>query len=208
MTPMAGAVIRPLILASQSQGRQMLMREAGLSFECVSAVIDEEAVRSGMEAEGAKPRDIADALAQAKALKVSRKFPDAMVIGSDQILVMPDGDLMRKAGSRDEAEIQIAKLAGRTHRLISAAVICEEGKAVWRIVDGAKLTMKPLEASTITAYVKKYWEDIRHCVGCYRAEAEGAALFDNIEGEQSTIVGMPMRPLLDYLTIRGYERAL
>ena len=153
------------------------------------------------------PRDIADALAETKALKISRKFPQALVIGSDQLLASPDGDLLSKAQNPEEAEIQIARLAGRTHKLISAAVICESGKPVWRIVDSARLTMRSMTAQQVIDYVAAHWEHIRHCVGCYRIEAEGADLFEKIEGEQSTIIGMPMPPLLDYLTLRGYERA-
>jgi len=202
MTP----VIKPLILASKSAGRQEMLRQAGLIFETQPARIDEESVREGMEAEGAKPRDIADSLAEAKALKISRKIPAALVIGSDQILVGPDGELVSKADNPEEAEVTLAKLAGRTHRLISAAVIGEGGKAVWRIVDSAKLTMKPMAAQDIISYVDRHWDNIRHCVGCYRIEAEGARLFEKVEGNHNTIVGMPLDQILDYLTLRGYER--
>ena len=202
MTP----IIKPLILASKSAGRQEMLRASGLVFETVAARIDEEAIREGMQAEGAKPRDIADSLAEAKALKISRKFPGALVIGSDQLLVGPDGELFSKAESPEDAEITLAKLAGRTHRLISAAVICEGGKPVWRIVDSAKLTMKAATAQNIITYVEKYWEHIQYCVGCYRIEAEGAELFEKVEGNHNTIIGMPLEPMLDYLTLRGYER--
>ncbi len=203
MTP----VIKPIILASQSAGRRELLAKAGLTFTAVAAHIDEEAIRDGLAARRAKARDIADALAEAKALKISRKNPGALVIGSDQLLIAPDGDIFSKAASKEEAEIQIARLAGRVHKLVSAVVVCEGGKAVWRIVDQARLTMRAMTAEEIIGYVASHWDKIRHCAGCYRIEAEGAALFEKIEGAKNTIVGMPMEPLLEYLTLRGYERA-
>ena len=195
--------VKPLILASQSAGRQELLRAAGITFESVPAYIDELSVKEGLLAEGAKPRDIADTLAEAKALKISRKYPGALVLGSDQVLAAPDGSLMSKAETPEQAEVHIAKLSGRKHRLISAAVICEAGKPVWRIVDTAALTMKALSADEIIAYVSAHWDNIRHCTGCYRIEAEGRALFEDIAGDESTIVGMPISPLLAYLEMRG-----
>lgn len=204
MTPL----IKPLILASSSAGRQEMLRAEGLAFEAIPARVDEESLREALLAESARPRDIADCLAEAKSLKISRKFPKAMVIGSDQILVTENGELLNKADTPEQAEVTIAKLAGKSHRLISAIVVCEEGKPVWRIIDSAKLMMKPMAAQEVIAYVARHWDVIRYCAGCYRFEAEGANLFTNVEGRPSTIIGMPIEPLLDYLTLRGYERQL
>jgi septum formation protein len=204
MTPL----IKPLILASSSAGRQEMLEKAGLAFEAIAARIDEDTLREALVADSAKPRDIADCLAEAKALKISRKFPKAMVIGSDQILVTENGELLNKADTPEQAEVTIAKLAGKSHRLISAIVVCEEGKPVWRIIDSARLMMKPMAAQEVIAYVARHWDVIRYCVGCYRIEAEGADLFSDVEGRPSTIIGMPIEPLLDYLTLRGYERQI
>lgn len=192
-----------LILASQSAGRLAMLRGAGVAVEAQPAMVDEDSIKAALGAEGAKPRDIADALAEAKARKVSRKFPADLVLGCDQILVTADGVLLDKADSPETARTQLAMLSGKTHRLISAAVICEGGEPVWRIADTAQMAMRTLSAPFIDDYVARYWEHIRHSVGCYRIEAEGAQLFATASGSQFTIIGLPLLPLLDYLRTRG-----
>lgn len=192
-----------LILASQSAGRAAMLDAAGVTFESCSPLVDEASIKQAMAAEGAKPRDIADALAEAKARKLSAKFPAALVLGCDQLLVTADGQCLNKPESQGEAREQLALLSGRSHRLISAAVICEAGKPVWRTVDSAQMTMRSLSAAFIDDYVARYWDQIRHSVGCYRIEAEGAQLFASISGSQFTIIGLPLLPVLDYLRIRG-----
>ena len=191
-----------LILASQSAGRLAMLRAAGVAVEAQSPGVDEDSIKAALIAEGAKARDIADALAEAKAIKVSRKFPTGMVLGCDQILVSADGQLLDKPESPDDAKAHLKQLSGKTHRLISAAVICEGGAPVWRIVDTAQMTMRPLSEQYIADYVAQYWDHIRHCVGCYRIEAEGAQLFSSISGSQFTIIGLPLLPVLDYLRVR------
>ena len=192
-----------LILASQSAGRLAMLQAAGVDVEAVASAVDEDSIKLAMIAEGAKPRDIADALAEAKAIKVSRKFPEKLVIGCDQILVTDEGVFLRKPRDANDAKAQLALLSGNTHRLVSAAVICEGGKPVWRIVDTAQMTMRELGDEFITQYVEAYWEHIRHSVGCYRIEAEGAQLFSSVSGSQFTIIGLPLLPVLDYLRVRG-----
>ena len=191
-----------LILASQSAGRLAMLRAAGVAVEAQSPGVDEDSIKAALIAEGAKARDIADALAEAKAIKVSRKFPTGMVLGCDQILVSADGQLLDKPESPEAAMAQLKALSGNSHRLISAAVICEGGAPVWRIVDTAQMTMRTLSEQYIADYVAQYWDDIRHCVGCYRIEAEGAQLFSSISGSQFTIIGLPLLPVLDYLRVR------
>jgi septum formation protein len=180
-----------------------MLRAAGVDVMSVAPAVDEEAIKAGLAAAGAKARDIADALAEAKAVKISRKNPGDLVIGCDQILVTADGQLLDKPDSSDEAKAQLRMLSGKVHRLISAAVICEGGAPVWRIVDTAQMTMRPLSDGFINGYVTRHWDHIRHCVGCYRIEAEGAQLFASISGSQFTVIGMPLLPVLDYLRLKG-----
>ena len=192
-----------MILASGSAGRLAMLRAAGVEVEAHSPAVDEDSIKSAMQADGAKPRDIADALAEAKAVKISRKFPTAMVLGCDQVLVTEDGQLLDKPQSPEEAEDHLKMLSGSAHRLISAAVICEGGAPVWRIIDTAQLTMRELSANFIKAYVAEHWQHVRHSVGCYRIEAEGAQLFASVTGSQFTIIGLPLLPVLDYFRVRG-----
>jgi septum formation protein len=192
-----------LILASQSSGRAAMLRAAGVGIEPHAALVDEASIKDAMVANGAKARDIADALAEAKARKLSRKYPPALVLGCDQIAVTAEGQLLDKPETPDEARAHLALLSGKTHRLVSAAVICENGEPVWRIVDTAQMAMRSLSPAFIDDYVARYWDNIRHCVGCYRIEAEGAQLFASISGSQFTIIGLPLLPVLDYLRVRG-----
>ena len=192
-----------LVLASQSAGRIAMLQAAGVTVEALPAHVDEDSIKTALVEAGAKPRDIADALAEAKALKLSRKMPTALVLGCDQICVTADGQLLDKPQTPDDARAHLAQLSGKVHRLISAAVICEQGAPVWRVVDTAQLTMRALSSAFVDDYVDAYWEEIRHCVGCYRIEAEGAQLFASISGSQFTIIGMPLLQILDYLRLRG-----
>ena len=192
-----------LVLASQSAGRISMLQSAGVAVEACAALVDEGSIKDALLSTAAKPRDIADALAEAKAVKVSRKMRDRLVLGCDQLLVSAEGEVFDKPETQDEARAHLAKLSGKAHRLISAAVMCEAGEPVWRVVDTATMTMRPLSDDFIDQYVALYWEQIRHCVGCYRIEAEGAQLFKSVSGSQFTVIGLPLLPVLDYLRIRG-----
>ncbi len=191
-----------LILASGSAGRLAMLQAAGVDVIAQASSVDEDSIKSAMISDGAKARDIADALAEAKAVKVSRKIPAGLVLGCDQILVTAGGLMLGKPESREDAAAHLKLLSGTTHRLVSAAVMCEGGKPVWRIVDTAQMTMRVLSDGFIDDYVDLYWEHIRHCVGCYRIEAEGAQLFSGVSGSQFTIIGLPLLPVLDYLRVR------
>ncbi len=180
-----------------------MLQDAGLGVNAVPARVDEEGIKAGMVTDGAKPRDIADALAEAKALKISRKFPGDLVIGSDQILETHDGVLLDKPENEAQAKGHLRMLSARTHKLISAVVICEGGQPVWRFVDTVRMTMRVLGDDFIDSYVEQYWDHIRFCVGCYRMEAEGAELFTMVDGDRFSVMGMPLVPVLDYLRIRG-----
>jgi len=192
----------PLILASASPIRAQLLTNAGLIFETVPARVDEQAVKASLLVEGVSPRDIADALAEFKARKVADRNPDAMVIGCDQVLAF-DGGVFSKPDSHDTAKAQLRAMAGQTHRLLSAAVIYDEGKPVWRHVAEVRMHMRPLSDTFIDDYVTRNWDSVRHSVGAYKLEEEGARLFTRIEGDYFAVLGLPLLDLLSYLTVRG-----
>lgn len=191
-----------IVLASSSAIRRTLLTNAGLTVEASPARIDEETITASLVAEGAKPRDIADALAEFKAEKVGRRFPEALVIGADQVLEF-EGGLLDKPTSPEDAEQQLRAMSGKTHRLLSAAVIYHEGKPVWRHVGQARLSMRTLGDAFVTAYVARNWDSIRHAVGAYKLEEEGVRLFHRIDGDYFTVLGLPLLELLSYLTLRG-----
>ena len=192
-----------LVLASPSAARRTMLNAAGVPHEALPAHVDEEAITAALIAEQASPERIADALAEVKALKISRQHPGALVLGADSVVVTADGAMIAKPEIRPRAEAQLRQLAGTTHRLISAAVICEGGKPVWRSIGAAKLTMRRLSDDFITAYLDSEGEAVLGCVGCYRIEGLGAQLFTRIDGDQFVIRGLPLLAVLDYLRVRG-----
>jgi septum formation protein len=192
----------PVILASGSTVRADLLRKAGLSFDIILPRIDEAAIRDSLLAERASPRDIADTLAEAKARRVANRHPLALVIGCDQILVH-HGTIFAKPQSAADAEAQLAAFSGNTHRLLSAVVLYAQGAPVWRHIGQVDLTMRPLSATYRHEYVTRNWESIRHCVGAYKIEEEGARLFSRIDGDYFNILGLPLLELLSYLVLRG-----
>ena len=191
-----------LILASGSEIRATLLRNAGLTVEAIPAKIDEHTVKAAMQAEGATPRDIADALAEHKARRVSAKHEGALVLGCDQVAEVA-GQLLSKPETPDDAKAQLHQLAGRTHKLLSAAVICKAGQPIWRHVGVVRLTMRPLSDGYVDDYVQRNWQSIRHTVGGYKLEEEGVRLFSRIDGDYFTVLGLPLTELLAYLIDRG-----
>ncbi|WP_420342601.1 Maf family protein [Paenirhodobacter sp.] len=191
-----------LILASASEVRAQLLRNAGLPVEIIPARIDEEAIRPALEAEGATPRDIADALAEMKAAKISAKYPGAVVLGADQILELK-GQIFSKPDRSETAVAQLLALSGQTHRLLSALVVCRDGAPVWRHTGEVRLTMRRLSEPFIREYVARNWESIRWSVGGYKLEEEGVTLFSAIEGDYFSVLGLPLIPFLNWLHVRG-----
>jgi septum formation protein len=195
--------VSELVLASTSSSRRAMLTHAGVPFRAEAAGVDEEAVKASLAADRLDGRALADALAELKAIKVSRRYPQALVLGCDSTVETADGQLLDKAESREEAREQLRALAGTTHMLHSAAVIAEAGVPTWRFVDRAKLTMRAFSDTFLNAYLDAEWPAIGGCVGGYRIEGMGAQLFARVDGSQFTILGLPLLPLLDHLRSRG-----
>jgi septum formation protein len=190
-----------LVLASQSASRTAMLSAAGVPFVAEPAYADEAALKSAMA--GSPPRDVADALAELKALKVSARHPGALVLGSDSLAVLDDGTILDKPVSREDAADHLRRMSGKRHDLVSAAVIAQDGRPVWRIVDKAKMFVRPLSPAFVDTYLDAEWPAISGCVGCYRIEGPGAQLFSRIDGSHFTVLGMPLLPVLSYLRERG-----
>lgn len=190
-----------LILASKSAARRAVLDGAGVRYEARVAGVDEDAVKTSLLAEGAGPREIADALAELKAIRVSAGRPD-FVIGSDQTLDL-DGQLYDKAESVDAARERLKLLRGRTHKLHSAVVVAKEGAPIWREIVTASLTMRDFSDAFLEEYLAQEGEHALGSVGCYRLEGPGAQLFSKIEGDYFAILGLPLMGLLDLLRRHG-----
>lgn len=192
----------PIILASASRIRADLLRNAGVNFRAVPARIDEEELRHALEAEGAGARDLADALAEAKARKISGKFPDSLVIGCDQVLAFR-GETVAKSETKEEAIALLKRLRGQAHQLLSAAVVYHQGEAQWRHVGVVRMHMRDFSDEYLHDYIERNWNSIREAVGCYKLEEEGVRLFREVNGDYFSVLGLPLLPLLDFLAVRG-----
>ena len=191
-----------LVLASASRIRADMLRRAGVAVDVQPARIDETAIRDALLADGAPPRDVADALAEGKARKVAAGQPGRLVIGCDQILALK-GRLFEKPAIPQQARAQLVELRGQTHQLLSAAVIYDDGKPVWRHVGVARLTMRAFSDAYLDDYMSRNWPGIGESCGAYKLEEEGVRLFAQVSGDYFTILGLPMLELLNYLALRG-----
>ena len=191
-----------LILASASPIRAALLRNAGLEIEQIPARIDEEMLRQALQAEEASPREIADALAEHKALQVAGRHGEGLVLGCDQVLDL-DGRVLAKPADIREARQRLLLLRGRTHLLHSAAVLYADGAPIWRHVSRAALTMRAFSDSFLGDYLAAAGEDATQTVGGYAVESLGIRLFERIDGDYFGILGLPLLELLNFLSGRG-----
>ena len=195
----------PLVLASTSMTRQAILRQAGVPFDAVPPGVDEAVAKASLLAAEAGPRDVADALAELKAVKVGRRT-GALTLGCDQTLDL-DGELFDKPGSLVEVKGQLKRLRGRTHKLHAAAVLVEAGRPIWREVETASLTMRSFSDSFLDEYLKAAGEAVSGSVGGYHIEGLGLQLFDRVEGDHFAILGLPMTGLLRALRQRRVLQA-
>jgi len=187
-----------VVLASASSSRAQILRDAGVSFKVDQASIDEDAVKQSMRAEETDAEAVAVTLAELKAMRVSSRHPDALVIGADQMLDC-NGTWFDKPVNTDDVRAHLKALAGRSHELITAACVVSDDSIIWRHVDRARLTMRQLSDRFINAYLKECGDSILGSVGAYRVEGLGIQLFSRIDGSHFTILGLPLIPLLDLL---------
>ncbi len=190
-----------LILASGSAIRREILDGAGLDYEVIVRPVDEAAIKDAMLADNARLRDIADALAEAKAMRVSRQEA-GLVIGADQIMVMDD-TLFDKPKDLAEARERLLSMRGKKHELIGAVVICENGAPVWRHICRTKLWVREFSEEFLDWYIETEGEALTKSVGAYRFEGPGAQLFEKVEGGFFGILGLDLLPVLDYLRTRG-----
>ena len=195
-------MIGKLILASSSKIRKQLLNNANVPFISIEPNIDEDAVKSSLLLEKYPLRDVADALAELKASKISSKHLDSLVLGCDQILEF-NGAILEKPGSKTLAVEQLIKISGKKHTAHSAAVIYENRVPVWRFVGKADLILRNSSERYIFDYVSRNWDNIKSSVGGYQIEEEGCRLIQKISGDYFSVLGMPLLEIVNFLSIKG-----
>lgn len=191
-----------LILASASRSRQALLRNAGLAFETIPADLDERTAERPLAEAGAPPNDIAIALAMAKALSVSERRPEALVIGADQVLAL-EGERFAKPPDMEAARRQLLRLQGKTHTLYTSVAIARTGAIVWQHAEASHLKMRQLTPAMIGQYLAEAGPSALQSVGAYQLEGVGVRLFERIDGDYFAILGLPLLPLLEFLRGEG-----
>ncbi len=191
-----------LILASASSPRARILRGARIPFVAIPADIDESALKAKFLAEGKGVEEVARALAEAKAVRVSKSHRDDLVLGADQVLEFT-GELLNKCSDPTEARQLLLRLRGRRHRLISALALAEAGRVIWTHSESASLTMREFSPAFLEAYLAQEGSEVLSGVGCYRLETMGAQLFEDVEGDYFSILGLPLQPLLAELRHKG-----
>lgn len=194
-----------LILASESLSRRQMLTAAGVAHEAIAAHVDEAAAKAGMA--GAPGRDVADRLAELKAVKLSARRPADLVIGCDSVVELDRGQLLDKPGTIDGLRRQLMQLRGRTHKLISAVVAARGGAPVWRHVGVARMTVRPFSPEWLEDYVAACGTEVLSSVGGYHLEALGVQLFDKADGDQFVVRGLPLIELLAWLRTTGEIKA-
>ncbi len=190
-----------IVLASTSSARQSMLRAAGVELTAVAPGVDEALAKHALVQDGVGPRDMADALAELKAVRVSRRTP-GLVLGADQTLDL-DGRLVDKAESHADLRRTLLELRGRRHSLHSAAVIAENGLPVWRAVRTARLQVRAFSDTWLDWYLERHGDDVMSSVGGYHLEAAGSQLFEQVDGDYFTVLGLPLLDVLAFLRDRG-----
>jgi len=196
----------PLILASGSQARARMLREAGVEIDIAVAPIDETALMQSFRQEGLPPARVAEALAELKAQRVSAKHPGRLVLGADQMLDCA-GTWLEKPHDLAEARRHLVALRGKSHRLISNAVLVRDGSRLWHHTAAADLTMRAFTDDFLDAYLREAGDAVLGSVGAYQLEGRGAQLFARIDGDFFTILGLPLLAVLDILREQGMLKA-
>lgn len=194
-----------LVLASGSRTRAAMLEQAGVSAVLDKPLVDEDEVKAAGRAEGVPAEAVAEALAELKAQRITRRHPGALVIGADQMLEC-EGRWFDKPADRAAARAQLLDLRGKTHRLVSCAVVVRDGERIWHKVDSARLTMRNFSESFLDDYLDRVGDDVLHSVGAYQLEGLGAQLFQRVEGDFFTILGLSLLPLLGFLRVHGVGR--
>jgi len=192
----------PVILASGSQTRLTLLRQAGLTVDAIAPSVDEQEMKAAFQAERAPAEACAEALAELKAVRISQRNPGVLVIGADQMLEC-NGVWFDKPADEAHARAHLQALRGQTHRLVTAAVVAFNGARVWHTIDTADLTMRAFSDGFLDAYLHQVGPAVLSSVGAYHLEGLGAQLFSRVEGDFFTILGLPLLPLLGFLRDRG-----
>jgi len=188
-----------IILASKSGVRKKILEDYKIISEVIPANIDEDEVKNSLLMEKATPEIISKNLAELKANKISKQKPDKVVLGADSVIDL-NGGLISKPTNREEALNILKKLNGKKHQLISSVCISRNGNMIWNFTDAAKLTMKKLNEDKIKSYLAKINDKELYAYGVYQIEAEGKSLFSKIEGDENTIMGLPVKKIKEYLT--------
>ena len=195
-----------IVLASGSQIRARMLRDAGVDFAVDVPRVDEESILLSLQAEGAKPGDIADTLAEYKARRIADRHPDSVVIAADQVLTC-NGQVYSKPKSVEEARDHLLSLRGQGHQLLSAVVVYEGAKPVWRHIGRAQLAMRDFSDAFLEDYLAKAGDTVLSSVGCYQLENIGVTLFSRVQGDYFTILGLPLLEVLEFLRSRGAIQA-
>jgi len=191
-------MINKIILASKSGVRKKILEKNNINCEIIPANIDEGSVKESLIKENATPKIISKNLAELKANKISEKKPKEFVLGADSVIDL-DGELISKPTTRDEALNILKKLNGKKHQLVSSVCISKNGSMIWNITDAATLTMKKLNFDEIKLYLDKIKDKELYAYGVYQIEADGRSLFSKIEGDEDTIMGLPVKQIKEYL---------
>ena len=192
-------MINNIILASKSAVRKKILNQNGINCEVVPSNVNEDQIKESMLKEKATPELISKNLAELKANKISRKKNDHLVLGADSVIDL-DGELISKPKNREEAFNILEKLNGQRHQLISSVCISKNGAMVWNFTDASTLTMKKLNSDEIKSYLTKINDKELYAYGVYQIEADGRSLFSKIEGDEDTIMGLPVKKIKEYLS--------